>query len=383
MIRINPYKGKYSLYIDGTNAGQQPPTFSVNPTISGTAVVGQTLTCDGGTVTGTEPITKSYQWYRGATLISGATNSTYTLVQADAGQNIKCTVTATNTADSVSADSNTVAILATLLDLYPNAAAAYSVRLLRGAYYGSPAIRVRRSNDNAEQDIGFTASGDLDTSALTTFVGANSGFVVTWYDQSGNAMNMTQTTPSAQFQIVNSGSLITKNGKAAPLIIDSSTGSVAQFMLMPVWHTASQSQLWSFTVNSQNIPSANGNYIMGSAPNNRGFILMFLNGLFRTGTIRSTTSIGNSAGAYTNGVTFQRTDRANRTNITTWNNGTQVINIADGNTDFNMPTNYYFGNTNAPGTTIDANYLEMVNYVVDQTSNRAGIETNQRSYYGI
>ena len=42
-----------------------------------------------------------------------------------------------------------------LLDVYPNAAAAYSLRLLREAYSGS-AIRVRRSSDSAEQDIGFT-----------------------------------------------------------------------------------------------------------------------------------------------------------------------------------------------------------------------------------
>ena len=45
-----------------------------------------------------------------------------------------------------------------LLDTYPNAAAAYSVRKLRTAYTGS-AIRVRRSSDNAEQNIGFTALG--------------------------------------------------------------------------------------------------------------------------------------------------------------------------------------------------------------------------------
>jgi hypothetical protein len=41
-----------------------------------------------------------------------------------------------------------------LLDTYPNAAVAYSLRKLRTAYSGSP-IRVRRSVDNAEQDFGF------------------------------------------------------------------------------------------------------------------------------------------------------------------------------------------------------------------------------------
>jgi len=56
-----------------------------------------------------------------------------------------------------------------LLDLFPNAAAAYSLRKLRAAYSGS-AVRVRRSSDNTEQDIGFTTQGELDTTSLLSFV---------------------------------------------------------------------------------------------------------------------------------------------------------------------------------------------------------------------
>jgi hypothetical protein len=52
-----------------------------------------------------------------------------------------------------------------------NSSAAYSLRKLRTAYTG-PAIRVRRSSDNTEADIGFTASGDLDQTALMAFVGS-------------------------------------------------------------------------------------------------------------------------------------------------------------------------------------------------------------------
>ena len=77
-----------------------------------------------------------------------------------------------------------------LLDTYPNAAAAYSLRKLRSAYTGY-AIRVRRSSDNTEQDIGFSSTFGLDTSSLTSFCGAGNGFVTTWYDQSGNGNNGT------------------------------------------------------------------------------------------------------------------------------------------------------------------------------------------------
>jgi hypothetical protein len=99
-----------------------------------------------------------------------------------------------------------------LLDLYSGAAAAYSLRKLREIYFGA-AIRVRRSSDNAEADIGFNVNDELDTIALLAFCGAGDGFVKTWYDQSGNGYDATQTTAANQPQIVNGGSVITDNGK--------------------------------------------------------------------------------------------------------------------------------------------------------------------------
>ena len=98
-----------------------------------------------------------------------------------------------------------------LLDTYSGAAAAYSVRKLRSGYTGS-AIRVRRLSDNTEQDIGFVG-GELDTASLTTFCSGTNGFVTTWYDQSGNTRNATETTATKQPQIVSSGSVILENNK--------------------------------------------------------------------------------------------------------------------------------------------------------------------------
>ena len=46
--------------------------------------------------------------------------------------------------------------LTTLLDSYSGAAAAYSLRKLSATWSGS-AIRVRRSSDNTEMNIGFDA----------------------------------------------------------------------------------------------------------------------------------------------------------------------------------------------------------------------------------
>jgi len=100
-----------------------------------------------------------------------------------------------------------------LLDLFPNAAVAYSLRKLRTAYTGS-AIRVRRSSDNTEQNIGFVGN-NLDTASLLAFCGAGNGFVTAWYDQSTNGNNATQTTAGNQPRIVNGGVVEVVNGKSA------------------------------------------------------------------------------------------------------------------------------------------------------------------------
>lgn len=84
-----------------------------------------------------------------------------------------------------------------VLDGISNVAAAYSLRRLSGSYSGA-AVRVRRSSDSTEQDIGFTVDGDFDSSAFSSFVGGGTGYVRTWYDQSGNGRDATQTSTSLQ-----------------------------------------------------------------------------------------------------------------------------------------------------------------------------------------
>jgi hypothetical protein len=86
------------------------PVNTVAPVVSGTATIGQTLTSTTGTWTSDTGVTGYlYQWYRGATLITGATNNTYVLALADVGFDITCRVAATD-ADGTSAyvSSNTI-----------------------------------------------------------------------------------------------------------------------------------------------------------------------------------------------------------------------------------------------------------------------------------
>ena len=92
-----------------------------------------------------------------------------------------------------------------LLDLYPDAAAAYSLRKLRTDYTGA-AIEVRKTvgGETSIQDIGFV-NGELDTASLLSFANGDDVFVAKWYDQSENGNDVAQVSQSSQPKIVSSG----------------------------------------------------------------------------------------------------------------------------------------------------------------------------------
>jgi len=99
------------------------------------------------------------------------------------------------------------------LNTYSGASIAYSVRRLSTNYVGN-CIRIRRASDDAEQDIGF--SGDnLDTAAAESFCSATDGFIVKWYDQSGNTNDAVNATSASQPRIVLSGTIESDGGKPA------------------------------------------------------------------------------------------------------------------------------------------------------------------------
>jgi hypothetical protein len=94
-----------------------PPTPVSPPSVSGTAVVGQTLTAVAGTWTGTLPISYAYQWQRcdatgGACVdVTGAIDTAYVVGTGDAGRTIRVRETATNAAGSASAASSATAVV--------------------------------------------------------------------------------------------------------------------------------------------------------------------------------------------------------------------------------------------------------------------------------
>lgn len=97
------------------------PAWTVQPSVSGTAKEGQTLTVATGTWTGTTPITFSFQWLRcdaaGKTcdVIGGVSAQSYKLASADVGHTIVVGVKATNPAGSQTGFSAPTAVVAASL----------------------------------------------------------------------------------------------------------------------------------------------------------------------------------------------------------------------------------------------------------------------------
>lgn len=108
-----------------------------------------------------------------------------------------------------------------LLDLYPNAAVAYSLRKIRTNYSGS-AIRVRRSSDNVEYDIGFV-NDELDINFLTSIIPIN---MWTFSEDITNSswlksnLNVTGTPTYSNIEIAPNGNL------TGDKIIENSTNSI-------------------------------------------------------------------------------------------------------------------------------------------------------------
>lgn len=366
MIQVVLKNGKYAIY--NTKGGSIPPVVS-SVTIPTNIVVNTPISVS-YTIVGS-PTTITRTWYRGVAVISTSTTSDlYTPVQADAGQPIKCVVTATNAAGSSSADSNTVTVLATLLDIYPTASAAYSLRLLRGAYSGA-AIRVRRSSDNTEQDIGFTTTGNLNTTALTSFVGAGNGFIVTWYDQSGNAANATQATQANQPQIVSSGSVLLQG--ANPTILFNGTSN---FMDAAGVTTGNPKSIFVSTKN--NYIGTLEKVLFDSVNTNQALLYKDLTNLIGIGF---GTFITTTYTATTNFILYSVLHNSTTSNAYV-NSANQII------TNQNLGTNAFSGLRigavrGAASLHYSGNISEFIVYGSNQAANRLAIETNINNYYSV
>jgi hypothetical protein len=285
-----------------------------------------------------------------------------------------------------------------LLDTYTGAAAAYSLRKLRVSYTGS-AIRVRRGSDNAEQDIGFSGE-NLDIASIQTFCSGTNGFVTSWYDQSGNGYNATQTTAAYQPQIVSSGSVILDNNK--PCLSFYMNRTILKLTPTALYNS---SALCSFEVfSSTNAAAANTNSIIswlfgvgGSRNLARFSSTGALSGEFMTLDVRRTSGGTERLGSTTyrrnanekviencfflsSGTSFYKNSSIQSLNLSSGGASTSTnYSPANGN----LTSQLWIGGEDGYTVTALSKFSEMIFYPSDQSSNLIGINSNINSYYGI
>ena len=248
-----------------------------------------------------------------------------------------------------------------LLDDYPNASVAYSLRKLRTAYTGS-AIKVRRSSDNTEQDIGFVGN-ELDTSSLLSFVGAGDGFVSKWYDQSGAGNDALQSTASNQPLIVSSGSVILNEGNTSisfdgvdDSLVFTQITLISVFALEDVLVSVGRGFLTN-TSNSNVIGYGATSSVRRIRVNNINYEF---SGLLGGNTVNSVINTGGNVSYYTNSLASSDNPRA-------------------------IPSAMNFNSLmNRQGSLPISGFLnEIILYPSDQSSNRVAIENNINTHYTI
>ena len=252
--------------------------------------------------------------------------------------------------------------------------AGYSLRKAVSAYTG-PAIRVRRSSDDTEQDINFTTANELDTDALTTFVGAgNDGFVTTWYDQAGSN-DMIQPTAANQPRIVIAGTVQT---------MDNGTPAIDFVAADFLYRTTSDALLSSPSISSLVIGEYNStgtwmvlhtsmSYYLGGADRKQ---FSFKNG----GTNAVTLNTRGSGGSVTQGATAAIGYTAGASGSFVSVNGTQT-SITDGALPTNAGNHLIFGDHRATGYFVGKQSEALFYTSVLSSSDYTAIEDNQEQYW--
>jgi|LauGreDrversion4_2_1035121.scaffolds.fasta_scaffold571234_2 hypothetical protein len=252
-----------------------------------------------------------------------------------------------------------------ILDLFPGASVAYSVRKLKSSYTGA-AMRIRRSSDNSELNIMFDSIGNLDMISLSAFCGTSNGYVVTWYDQSGNGFDMSQQAVNSQPLIWN-GSAIYRGTR--PAIFNTSSGQLLK------------------NINAINLGSTHtffsvidfestGKEYIGDYGTGHSSSWAFYQPTGEYGAQRSFSSSNTS-------LTMSRAlfslIRVN-TVVKNFQNGTQL------GSQFSISNNnFWFSNLSGE----DTNYgfvgyqQECIIYTSDKSINRSAIENNINSYYSL
>ena len=340
------------------------PTLPVNivaPAVTGTATVRQTLSVSTGTWVGAPTITYAYQWQRNTGNISGATSSTYTLVDADATAVIRCVVTATNLFGSASANSNNTGAVATAVPTAPTIGTATAGNTQATVTFTAPTSTggtAITSYTAVSSPGGFTATG---ASSPLTVTGLSNGTAYTFTVYATNAVGNSASSAA-------SNSVTPATVPGAPTI---GTATATGTTTATVSYTAPASNGGS-TITSYTAVSSPGGITGTLATSGSGTITVsgLSAGTPYTFTVYATNAVGNSASSASSNQIVTQAPTLNwvqRTSLPwissptaiTFGNGVFVAVNGDGNAYYSSNgINWTLGNevTSSTNSLLDVAY---------------------------
>lgn len=295
-----------------------------------------------------------------------------------------------------------------ILDLFTSAHHAYSLRKLRTAYTGK-CLRVRRTTTTPSVttttvDVDFNGNGTISLNSAITYVSGtattatNLGqfcasivngytnpdivntnqniFVVTWFDQSGNSKNPTQSTAGNQPRLVNAGQLEVSGSKPAVRFVRSLSTRLAI-----IDTTANINNMSSYFVGAYAVASSVGGvgYSLGDGTNRFYF------------PVTGSSNVIAAYGASINAITLQTGFNLNRkiyelisptigstTLIQGWENGVAkgTFSIVNAST-----AQILLGNAGGGTNYYDGYIQEVIGWQSNQ--NRLNKENNINGYWAI
>lgn len=257
-----------------------------------------------------------------------------------------------------------------LLDKFGGAAAAYSLRSLSAET--TNVVKVRRDSDNAERDFTATEVSDGTLQSWVGTSGTDNGFVTTWYDQSVNGNDATQATASSQPKIVDAGSLVTENGKAAVEF-----DGVDDYLSNSLPSAISQPTYWFLTHNFHATPSAFTGVIGNFITDTEHRLILdssLLYALQAGGAIKyNSYQTSQSLVSYKMDASDERF----------YFNGSEQTASSGTGIGSGVLQSIILGSLNETIGRTPINIQEIIVYPSDQSSNRTGIETNINNYFNI
>jgi len=208
---------------------------------------------------------------------------------------------------------------------------------------------------------------------------SSSGFVDTWYDQSGNGNDAEQATAGSQPKIVSSGSLVVDNGIAGLdfdggdfLVASSVSGLEGPFSLFSTSVRDTTGYAGSFSKSTAanryfGVQEAASTSIAAARNSTSVSVSASVSGTdrlsFAVTTGETSTSVGAKGGTLVNTTDDYGSD---------FTSGSGLDQLAIGVLRTVSPTGYFNGRIR-----------ELIFYTSDQSANRSAVETNTANYYNI